>query len=502
MGHERATLIVGYAAQLYSAVVSILFAPYVLGAIGAEAYGLVGFLLIAQAWFQLLDAGLSPALTREAARYRGGEGSARSVRGTIRGLDVVVSAIAVPALVAAWAFSDDIARHWLNPETLPLSVVADTVVMMMGILLLRWISGVRRGALVGFERHASIYAVNIAVSTLRYPAIVALFSWMHPSATLYFQYQLAVGLIEVAALWLLSRSLVPETGTPGIAESLGRLRGLWPFLASHGTLALIWILITQTDKLVLSATLSLSAFGLFSLAAAAAAGVNLIVLPISQMLMPKLSRLHAAGDAEAEIAAYRAATRLATMLLAAVASVFGAFGDTFMFAWTGRPDIASSTGTILALYAVGNALMGVGAFPYYLQFARGRLHLLMVGMVGFVTLVTPILAWAGMHYGAIGAAWVWFAGWAVYLASWVTFSHRRLIGALWWRWLGDDVLRIALPTALAGLAARALLGTPQGRWQAMATIAVAGLLTLFTAAAMAGVVTRALGLLQRWRTAR
>jgi len=160
------TLLLGYFAQGYSAIVALLFAPFVLNAVGSEAYGLVGVLLVLQAWFQLLDAGLTPAVTRESARYRGGAVSSASLASTLKGLETVVFSSSLPILLLAWFVSHWAAQRWLQAETLSVQDLATAFQLMTIIVLTRWISGVRRGLLVGFERHTSIYLVNIAVPQL------------------------------------------------------------------------------------------------------------------------------------------------------------------------------------------------------------------------------------------------------------------------------------------------------------------------------------------------
>ncbi len=60
-----------YAGQAYALLVGLLILPFYLGHLGAEAYGLIGFFAVLQAWLQLLDAGLSPSLVRQLAFFVG-----------------------------------------------------------------------------------------------------------------------------------------------------------------------------------------------------------------------------------------------------------------------------------------------------------------------------------------------------------------------------------------------------------------------------------------------
>ncbi len=61
----KKNIIANYASQLYVTGVGILILPLYIKYMGAEAYGLVGFFTMLQAWFAVLDLGLTPTIGRE-----------------------------------------------------------------------------------------------------------------------------------------------------------------------------------------------------------------------------------------------------------------------------------------------------------------------------------------------------------------------------------------------------------------------------------------------------
>lgn len=495
IGHLRARpaavlLAFGYVSQLATSGLSLAFSPWILGRVGAEAYGLVGIFLIVQAWFQLLDAGLTPALTRETARYRGGSLDAGSLARTTRGLEWIVLASGLPVIALTLVFAPQLARHWVQAETLPMGEVVLVLQLMAFILLARWLSGVRRGVLIGFERHGRVYSINILVSVLRFPCIVPFFALVAPTALNYFLWQLGVSTLEMLLLWLASRRLNPARADVGPTAAVRSLRPIARFALNHALLALLWIAITQTDKLLLTRLLPLEEFGRYSLAVAAAAGVNLLALPLGQMLMPRLSRLAVESPDAGMRDTYSRTTRLAGVLLGSVAALFGAFGPEVMRAWTGDAALAAATGPVLAGYAVGNAAMALSLFTYYLQYASGRLGLHTIGTVGFLVVLVPVLWVATDRHGMAGAALAWAGLWIVYLLSWVTLTHARYLDGGHWDWLVGDVLRVAVPLAVTALALHAWLPRPDGRLELVATLGVA-------AATLVGVAVLASGLWAR-----
>ncbi len=68
----KSNIAAGYASQLWTALIGIVLMPLYLKYMGSEAYGLVGFFVMLQAIFIMLDLGLTPTVAREAARYYGG----------------------------------------------------------------------------------------------------------------------------------------------------------------------------------------------------------------------------------------------------------------------------------------------------------------------------------------------------------------------------------------------------------------------------------------------
>ncbi len=66
-----------YVGQMYLALIGIVLVPFYVNFLGAEAFGLIGFWTMLQTWFTLFDMGLTPTMTREAARWRASAAASR-----------------------------------------------------------------------------------------------------------------------------------------------------------------------------------------------------------------------------------------------------------------------------------------------------------------------------------------------------------------------------------------------------------------------------------------
>lgn len=158
----RRNILANYASQLYSAGIGILILPLYIKYMGAEAYGLVGFFTMLQAWFALLDLGLTPTIARETARYHGGSMSALHYRQLFRALSTIFVGIAVIGGTALWLLAEPIAYKWLQVETLSMNAVVVAVQIMAVSVALRWLGGLYRGVITGSERLVCSSIVNLA----------------------------------------------------------------------------------------------------------------------------------------------------------------------------------------------------------------------------------------------------------------------------------------------------------------------------------------------------
>ncbi len=484
MSSFKVNLVANYVSQIYVTVISIVLVPVYVHYMGVEAYGLVGFYAMLQAWFLLLDLGLSPTLARETARFRGGALDLHTLRSLLRALEGVFLVIAVlgGGLVALGAKA--IAQRWIRVEHLPLEAVWQSVALMGGVMACRWISGLYRGAINGFEQIVWLGVFNAAMATIRFVVIIPVFLFVGVSPALFFLYQFAAALLELGLLGWKTYRLLPRPEVPSpVAWAWEPLRGVLKFSLAVAFAGSVWVLVTQTDKIILSKLLSLTDYGYFSLAVILAGGVSVVSGPISGVLLPRMSRLSAEGDDDGVKHAYSHATQIVTGIAFPVALVLAIFPEAVLLVWTGNPVIATKVAPVLRLYALGNACMAVSSFAYFLQFAKGNLRLHILGSGLFLLLLVPALAWATWRSGMLGAGWAWLGANLLYLVFWVPLVHAKFLEGYHHRWLTQDVFQIALPTTFLALALKAALVWPQGRGLALSLLTGIGAMLVAVAVA-------------------
>jgi len=447
----KRNILANYASQIYVTLIGIVMVPLYIKYMGAEAYGLVGFFAMLQAWFNLLDMGLTPTMARETARFRGGATDALSYRRLVRALEGVFLLVALGGGVALFAASGYIAQDWLQASQLPVSEVLTAVQLMAIIVALRWMCGLYRGAISGSERLVWLGSYNTMIATLRFVGVLPLLMFVGVTPTLFFSFQLGVALVELAGLLFYAYRLLPRV--PEGRRLPWDWKPLKPVLKFSLTIAFtssVWVLVTQTDKLVLSKILPLAEYGYFTLAVLVASGVMIISGPVSNAIMPRMSKLEAEGDRAGLIRVYRQATQLVAVIAGAASITVAFCAEHLLWAWTGDRFLAQQAAPVLVLYALGNGILGVAAFPYYLQFAKGDLRLHLIGNAVFVVLLIPSIIWAASQYGGVGAGYVWLGMNLFSFIAWLPLIHRKFEPGLNLKWYRQDVLVIFLAAAIAG----------------------------------------------------
>jgi len=495
----KCNILASYVSQIYVTLIGIIMLPMYIRYMGTEAYGLVGFFAMLQAWFQLLDMGLTPTMARATASFNGGASDALSLRRLLRSLEGIFICVAIIGAIAIIIGSDFIAKDWLKVQELPLEDVRYAIILMGFIVALRWVCGLYRGAINGFERLVWLSGFNIAVSTARFVLVIPVFIYVGSSPKEFFVYQLFLAIIETALLVIKTYTLLPQIASnTKIAWNWEPLRDVLKFSLSIAFTSSIWIIVTQTDKLVLSKLLPLTEYAYLTLAVLVAGGVTVISGPISSALLPRITKLAAQKDEAAVVALYRNATQLVAVIAIPTALTLAFFSKQLLLAWTGDINIANKAAPMLTLYALGNGVLALAAFPYYLQYAKGDLKLHLIGNVLFVILLIPALTWATLEFGAVGAGYAWLISNVIYFVFWIPKVHSRFVAGLHYKWVFADIGGIALCTIIAILPIYAVLNWPQGRGQIALIIVLISFGLIGIASASSSFIRSML--ISKWRT--
>jgi O-antigen/teichoic acid export membrane protein len=481
----KINILANYISQFYVTLIGIIMLPLYIKYMGAEAYGLVGFYAMLQAWFSLLDMGLTPTMARETARFRGGALDPRMYRQFVRALEGIFIGVALIGGTIFYLSSEYIASSWLKASTLDLGQLQISIQIMALIIAMRWMCGLYRGAISGSEQLVWLGGYNSFIATIRFVGVLPVLILIDATPVTFFSFQLSVAALEMVGLVYHSYRHFPSIPRgERIKWSWAPLKPVLKFSLTIAFTSSVWVLITQTDKLVLSAILPLADYGYFTLAVLIASGVLVVGGPVGMAIMPRMARLEAEGAHAQLIRIYRQSTQLVAVVAGSASITLIFYAEPLLWAWTGDALLASQVAPMLKLYAVGNGVLAVSAFPYYLQYAKGDLRLHLIGNSVFVVFLIPLVVWAASHYGGIGAGYVWLAMNLLVFVVWLPFVHRKFepgLNALWYR---KDTMIIFASALLAGYFFSQVLPIASGRVWVAGQILTVGVL-IFLAAMLA-----------------
>ena len=456
-----------YLGQLYSTFIGILILPMFLQYMGAEAYGLVGFFTLLQAWLQLLDVGMSPTLGREVARLKNKQNEHWRLTTVVNTVELVFIGIALIAAVSLFFMQDWLASSWLTVEQLDTETITTAISIMAFIVAFRWVASINRSGINAYEQQVWMNVVDIIINTLRFPGALLLVINLDGNVLAYFYFQLVVVVIEVVTIRIKMRSLLPSKLGKIKRFSMVELKRIAPFALSVGYTSGIWILLTQLDKLLLSKYLTLSEYGYFTLVGAVANGMTMLSSPVTKALLPRMTAMLEEQGEKPMLVLYQTATKFVACFVFPIAIIIAFNAEVVIYTWTGDVAAAQWVAPILPFFCLGSMVLAIMVFQYQLQYAHGVLKYHVKWNTFSVLINIPLIIYAATYHGALGVAWVWLAYRLLSLTVWCAFVHGKFAPGLHLKWLINCVL---VPFALSAGVVVILtiifpLSLDMGRWR-------------------------------------
>jgi len=466
--------------KLSTGLLTLGLIPVYVKFMGVESYGLVGLFATFQTMLLVLDMGLSVTLNRELARITGVPGIAGEARDLVRTLEVPYWIATGVVLIASWPLGSLIATYWIRTEYLTFESVRNAMVLMGLAVALQFPFGLYSGGLMGLQRQVLLNCIMVATAVLRGLGATLVLWLIDPSIQAFVAWQLVVAALQtLVTRRLLWGSLPSAERTPHFRMEL--LVGKGHFAGGIVAITTTSIILTQSDKIILSKILTLQQFGYYAMASVAAGALSGVVSPLYSAVFPRFSQLVAGGDLAMLKHLYHKSCQTMAVLILPPTVVMVIFSREIMLLWTQDATAAMQTCRLASLLVVGTALNGLMHIPYALQLANGWTKLTLGVNVAAIFLLIPLLVVLSLRWGALGAAWVWPILNAGYVLIALQLMHRRLLRGELWRWYWAD---FALPlVAVLGVSALVRLLAPElgTLFKQVTVIAIAGLLSLLAA---------------------
>jgi O-antigen/teichoic acid export membrane protein len=348
------------------------------------------------------------------------------------------------------------------------------------------------GGLMGLQRQKPFNLVNCIAITVRSVGAYLVIAYISPTIQAFLTWQVFISFLTVVAMALVYWRYLPRAERRAKFQS-DLLREVWRYAAGMTGISLVGLILTQSDKIILSRLLTLEYFGYYTLATTlAATGIGMITGSIGSAYFPQYSQLVALGDENSLRNLYHRSCQIMSVFLIPSMLILTFFSFEILLLWTKNTEIAANTYILLSLVALGTGLNGLMHLPYFIQLANGVTKLALWQNIGAIILLVPFMIYATLNYGAIGGAATWVILNLLYVLVGMQIMHRIFLKGELKRWYFEDVGLIVLTILIVVGLGKWLIGSTLSRAETIAALSTISVSALAAAAFAAPEVRRQL----------
>ena len=309
-------------------------------------------------------------------------------------------------------------------------------------ICLRLFVAIYKSGLVGLQDQVVLSSLSIVVSVFRYLGGLLFLMFVSTDITDFFTYQLLIAFGEVVVfVFRLYQNVGGRLKLERIfIFDLVELKRVMPFALGIFYSTLLWILMTQVDKLIFSKILSLREFGYLSIVALVASSILQGSSPITQAFAPRLTKAFAEGRIDLLKLEYSKCTRTLTIFMSTVAAALFFYSHYIILIWTDNAELSTWADDIFLYYVLGNLLVVLTGMQYLLQFSFGDLKLHVKGATFSFIVQVPIIIFVALNFGIEACAITFMIIRLIWFLVWPWFIHNKFIPSFHFGWLFNDVL--------------------------------------------------------------
>jgi len=399
---------------------SVLLTPLQIRLLGMEAYGLLGLLAMLQIAVAALDFGLPATVMQKIS-----SGSANEAL-LVNSVSTLYLGFAATLAGGMWISADWLARHLLKTGDLALEVTIPSIRLIGVFLATRFHVGLYNATLTGRHLIERVSVIKVGVTTLRYlggimilliaPQVTSLLAWFVVSA-----------LVEVGILYFAVNATLPNVQVRP-AFSAQEIRGVWHLSFGLNLIAILSVLLTQVDRLVVGSVLSLKELGYYSLAYNLAIGVSLVHTSINSAMLPSVARDFGNRHFADMLIRYTKSSQLIMYLECLPVFVLVFFGYDILRLWI-NADAAFQAQPAVAVLALAFVINAAVSPASTVAVALAKPRVVVAANVAGLVLYAPLLYFLVKNRGIVGAALSALMLSLFFVVTVVPSVHRKLLFA-------------------------------------------------------------------------
>jgi len=456
--------IANFAGQLLYPLLALALVPFYLRHVGIEGYGLIGLIALVVSVLGVFSKGLGSALQREFGRRSATPEGRQTLPTLLRSFEIVYWVLGAALALAFGVMALTVGPQWIRAATIPQQTVVSCLALLAVRVALAFPHSIYQSVFIGTERQVEGNLLNslLALSSVA-AGVTAVLAFASVTAV-YLGEVITAGVFLVVFRLRAFAVLPPGVRAFDLSEVRAQLRVSADLIWTNG----IGLLITNLDRIVVSAVLPVAALGLYTAAASAARAVGLGLNPFLTAAYPRTCRIAETGSVPQQLDDLLRTATVVAALGAAITLPLSAFSVDVLTLWLRDATLAQSGAPVLSIYALGSLTIGLATVLYQRQMATGATRFgarfNTVALLWF-----PFALWLLVaRFGLTGAALAWLiyalTAWIYHIV--VTFQGNPFGSQARWAYL-RAVMAAAIPivavVTVARVAADTILSGPAGR---------------------------------------
>jgi O-antigen/teichoic acid export membrane protein len=437
-------------------VLTFFITPLYFSHLGHEQFGLFGFYQVIYAILALLEFGMNPALGRQVSLAKGSGKYAELYR-VIKSFEKIFLLLSIVLFI--FAFKDFLSSEWINSKNLEHNYISNCIVYMGLIISVNFYSSLYISGLSNWEDQVFLNIIKSVSTLLKFLGGYMLIAYIANSIIYFFMFQLLISILEMIFLILRFKRVLPISRFQKsiFYFNFQTVKKLMPFALSISYLSILWIIVIQADKIVLSKILTLTEFGYLTLIFLLTKTINEISTPIAKAIRPRLTYYYGQNNLNEFIKLYSNSSQYVTLLAFSLGVIMGLFSKEIIYIWTRDEALSLWASDILIWFALGNSLLAIQAFQTYLQHSFGNLKLLIQVATINAFIQIPLLIYFSYFYGVKGAALSWFCLRLIFFVFWSAVIHTKYLKNFHWKWLLTKIIPIVTIICFMGMLFKSII---------------------------------------------
>ena len=364
--------------------------PQLLKILGPDAYALVGLYFSVQGVFMLIDLGLGAGIIKICSSNNSYTNKLdlklSRYLNTSEFTYVIISLIGLLLLLLSKQY---IITDWKQSNT---TIDIDYCYLLMAISIsLRLMSNQYKSILSGFEKQTLLSTLNAIFNFFRYIVIIVVLLYINNSIEQYFTYQLILSVLELFVFMLFFKKKYKKSHTETYIStiSFSAIKEMLTFSSKVALISVLWIILLQFDKIILTRVLSMEKFGYYTITTTLSVGLVYLNSPISAAILPRLSNIFVSSDFNKFEKTYFFASKLIILLILPVALLLIFLPDHILYFWTGNIEMVNYSFVVkyYSLFILSILVLGI---PFMHSFAVNNLKVNLKWNIVLVLTIVPL----------------------------------------------------------------------------------------------------------------